>query len=811
MKIKRKGGEGIRKIMIYTQKMVVLSKILGIQQALFLVFLGTASVVNAQVNYYVSPNGNDAHKGTLQKPFKNISTAIDVAQKAPAKAVKIHLLKGKYYLPKTIVIEASATTNKQLEIAAYQNDKAIISAGRRLQLQWKPYQNGIYQASVPADISFERLFVNGQLQHLARYPNYDDAARVFKGTAPDAISKERVAQWKNPVGGYVHALHAGEWGGFHYVIRGKDEKGELTLEGGWQNNRPAAMHKQFRFVENIFEELDQQGEWFLDKAKHILYFLPPSGVNLATALVEVSHLKNAFELRGTTTTPLRNVSFKNLHFVHTERSFMETKEPLVRSDWTFYRGGAILLDQTENCKIEDCQFTDLGGNAIVFSNYNRNDTVSGCHIHRIGASAVAFVGNPKAVRSPSFRYELSIPYEKLDQTPGPQTQDFPQECAVVDNLIHDVGQIEKQATGVQIEMSAAITVSHNSIYNTPRAGINIGDGAWGGHILEYNDVFNTVLETGDHGAFNSWGRDRFWYANRKYMDSLVAVHPELILLDAQKTTIIRNNRFRCDHGWDIDLDDGSSNYHIYNNVCLNGGLKLREGFYRTVENNIMVNNSFHPHVWFQNSSDVFRHNIVMKKYYPIQIKDWGKSVNHNLFPDTASLNLARQNGTDAQSVAGSPMFEDASKGDYRVKAGSPAFEIGFKNFEMTTFGVQKPSLKKQAATPLIPPLFDPQLGIDKSASVSFLGGILKSVEGLGDRSAYGLPDETGIIFMSVGANSLLTKSGLQDKDVIRIADGKNVKTLREFLEVYQEINWHGKMNLEVMRNQELIKVVLLLK
>lgn len=166
-------------------------------------------------------------------------------------------------------------------------------------------------------------------------------------------------------------------------------------------------------------------------------------------------------------------------------------------------------------------------------------------------------------------------------------------------LIHDIGRIEKQATGVQIDIAANITVRHNSIYNTPRAGINIGDGAFGGHILEFNDVFNTVLETGDHGAFNSWGRDRFWSPDRKYMDSITTAHPELILLDAQQTTIIRNNRFRCDHGWDVDLDDGSSNYHIYNNVMLNGGLKFREGFKRKAENNIMVNNSFHPHVWFK--------------------------------------------------------------------------------------------------------------------------------------------------------------------------------------------------------------------
>ena len=48
----------------------------------------------------------------------------------------------------------------------------------------------------------------------------------------------------------------------------------ITFEGGWQNNRPAAMHDQFRFVENIFEELDAPGEWFLDAKTHTLYYLP---------------------------------------------------------------------------------------------------------------------------------------------------------------------------------------------------------------------------------------------------------------------------------------------------------------------------------------------------------------------------------------------------------------------------------------------------------------------------------------------------------------------------------------------------------
>jgi len=67
-------------------------------------------------------------------------------------------------------------------------------------------------------------------------------------------------------------------------------------------------------------------------------------------------------------------------------------------------------------------------------------------------------------------------------------------------------------------------------------------------------------------------------------------------------------------GWDIDLDDGSSNYLIEDNLMLAGGLKLREGFGRIVRNNILLNNTLHPHVWFQSSEDVFEHNIVMTGY-----------------------------------------------------------------------------------------------------------------------------------------------------------------------------------------------------
>ena len=108
----------------------------------------------------------------------------------------------------------------------------------------------------------------------------------------------------------------------------------------------------------------------------------------------------------------------------------------------------------------------------------------------------------------------------------------------------DIGLVEKQIAGVQISMAMNITVRHNSIYDLPRAGINVSEGTWGGHVIEFNDVFNTVLGSSDHGAFNSWGRDRFWHPNRKTMDQIMEENPDMPYLDAIHTTIIRNNRMR---------------------------------------------------------------------------------------------------------------------------------------------------------------------------------------------------------------------------------------------------------------------------
>jgi hypothetical protein len=759
-------------------------------------------------NFYVSPQGNDTNAGTLQRPLKTVDKALSRINAHNSPQAAIILREGSYYLEKPILITSALLEGKVLSIHAYQKEEVVLSAGRLIHPQWEKHEGNILKAKIEKG-GFEMLFVNGQQLPMARYPNYDASARVFNGTAEDAIAPSRVATWKNPAGGYLHALHQGEWGSFHYRIKNV-KNNEPELEGGWQNNRPSPLHPKQRFVENIFEELDAPGEWFYDHTAQMLYLYPPKGVDVKTAKMEVSNLKHIIELRGTAQKPLKNVTIKGIRFEHTERTIMEHYEPLLRSDWMIYRGGAVVMENTENCQVKDSDFTNLGGNAVMITGYNVKSGVTGSHIYNIGSSAICFVGDSSSVRSAAFGYENFVPFAKMDKTPGPKNNHYPLQCFAEDNLIHNIGKIEKQCTGVQIEMASEIHVSHNTIYKVPRAGINIGDGAWGGHLIEYNDVFETVLETGDHGAFNSWGRDRFWHPNRKTMDSLAAAHPELILLDAQKPVVIRNNRFRCDHGWDIDLDDGSSNYHIYNNVLLSGGLKFREGFQRIAENNIMINNSFHPHVWFKNSGDIFRKNIVMRPYFPILVKDWGKEVDYNLFPNETDLASSRSNHIDMHSKFGDAAFINPEKGDYAVKNSSPALALGFKNFPMDQFGVRIEKLKVMAAKVAFPVLLNAELEKNMQEMI-WLGAKIRNVQGLGDRSAFGLPEEKGIVIVDIPESSILAKSGLQNNDVIVQANKEKADNVVRLEAIRQQVNWTGQMDVEVLRNQKTIKLKINLK
>lgn len=777
--------------------------------------------LNGQV-IYVSTRGNDKWNGSEKKPVASLVRAQELARAyGRDTSVEIVFEDGIYYLPGTVQFTGQDSKDypATVTLRARHEGKAVISGGQQIRLDWKQEAGNIYVASVPAGMDIDQLYVAGLRQPMARFPNaqpgkqrnvYDTWVldhQAQPNPEMDPLQPERIALWKNPEGGYVHAMHTALWGDMHWEIKGKNEDGTLQLEGGWQNNRPSGMHPLYRFVENIKEELDVPREWYYDRSESKLYYMPLPEIDLDEAKVEIVRLKHLIEFNGTKENPVRGIHLQGLTFKHTARTFMENKEQLLRSDWTMYRGGAIVFNGAEECSVENCEFDHLGGNTIFVNNYNRYLTVRGCYIHHSGANGIVFVGDPDMVRSPLFRYGNQN-YETMDMTPGPLGDNYPQDCWVDDCLITMTGRDEKQTAPVQISMSQRIRVSHCSIYDVPRAGININEGTFGGHIIEFCDVFNTVLETGDHGSFNSWGRDRFWTPDVVTISDQVALHPDMQYWDVLEPNVLRYNRWRCDHGWDVDLDDGSSFYRIYCNLLLNGGLKMREGYDRVATNNIILNNSLHPHVWVRNSDDVFKHNIVFTAYQPAVMNSalgesdrWGKELDYNLFATgQAAMRKFAAHGADAHSVSADPLFVNPGQGDFRVRPESPAFKIGFRNFDMTDFGVKSEKLKKLARTPDIPEIVL-QIQDEVSAEYTWLGAVLKEVKGE-ELSAYGAKfSQASMALDRVPAESEAYKLGLRSGDLLLSFGGKEISTAASFKQLLEE--YAGKSGkLLVMRNQK---------
>jgi hypothetical protein len=375
---------------------------------------------------------------------------------------------------------------------------------------------------------------------------------------------------------------------------------------------------------------------------------------------------------------------------------------MLRGDWCIVRAGAVFMSDAENIRIESCFFDQIGGNGVFISGYNRNHIIFNNTFEDAGATCVAIVGLKSAVRCPAEDFDNAGTCN--DHEPGPLTDEYPESILVDNNTMYNLGRFEKQTAGVNMSMTRLNTVRHNTMHKMPRAGINFTDGCWGGHVIEWNWVYDSVLETGDHGPLNAWGRDR----NSRWQSDVGATQ-----LDAMDTTTLQNNRFEVAAPYfGVDLDDQASNYLVINNLLMGGGLKVQWNRDNTYLNNILVDGAvIDVHSpWDQDNYDIERNIVVGSVAYSLfsinnlstDIAAKGATIDHNLFYNNGNdpqicewlnrnsfpFNWSQWKGAglDTNSVVADPMFVNAASGDYSVQAGSPALALGFENFPMTGFG-----------------------------------------------------------------------------------------------------------------------------
>ncbi|HEX4022664.1 MAG TPA: right-handed parallel beta-helix repeat-containing protein [Acidobacteriaceae bacterium] len=598
------------------------------------------------IEIHVALSGDDAGPGTEQIPFASFERArqeILARKKYLSAPITVWVHGGTYYLEKSLVFgpEDSGTAEAPITYAAYREEIVTISGGRKLNCRWETYKDAILQCSlseVPGNrLNFTQLFVGGKRQIRARYPNYDsqnplvsgngyidvrDASEAWPNTEfhfdPATFTKKR---WRRPQEAIVHLFPLDYWGNLQWEVQGIDWR-EHAIKLGWGGfqlneqlfgkaatgiGKSRLYHEGYKsrfFVENVFEELDAPGEWYLDRKRGVLYAIPHEHVDLTKELIEVPVLECAVAFYGSQRQPVHHITLSGFRIAHTASTFLNSYEAPSRGDWTIHRGAAVFLEGAEHCAVEDCFFDAVGGNALFLNGYNRKHRISGNRITEAGDSAICLVGSAGKIQGTS--------------------RPLPAENLISNNLIHDCGFLGKQIAGVFLSISEKNVVSHNHIYNMPRAAICIDDGWAGGHLIEFNHIHDTVRETHDHGPFNSWGRGRFWcmeqsHGNASHVSgyhdgesNYVFYYPEA----DGRVTIVRNNLFRepqSVHQLGIDLDDGSSHYLVCNNICIGISIKLREGDYRTVENNIFIDPANPPafHQGYEGNHDRFVRNVVV--------------------------------------------------------------------------------------------------------------------------------------------------------------------------------------------------------
>lgn len=782
---------------------------------------------------YISPNGDDKNgDGTASSPFASISRGVEAAGNGT-----VLLKEGTYFLQEPLEL---GRENSGLTLRACHGEAVTLTGAMPIIApNWKQSKENarIYETMLEPGLKMDGFYVGSQPQTLARFPNREPGRVPLEGAATRAQIRERAKGYRNPRGGYLRAIHEAGWGGNSYIIEAKDDTNPLGLSYHWvgDNNRGSGMRDEV-VIENVLEELDAPGEWYYDNETGRLSFYPEEETQLTLPMSAAVNTELIRMVGESPERPLTGITVKDIAFFATKRTLFTIHEPgkayvpLLRGDWCVVRAGAVYMENAKEVTLDGCSFLEMGGNALFLSGYGQGNTVRNCEFQNIGASAIQIVGFPSAVWEPSFWPHALYPELPVHKTTvehadkrGPKTEEYPRDILIESNHIENVGVVEKQSSGVNLSVSSRVRILHNTIHKSARSNINVNDGTFGGHEIAYNDCFDAQRETEDHGPFNSWGRDRFWsvprYNASGHHGELLRQYPvpsgaeDLTELDAVETTAIHNNRFHHRHGaphsWGIDLDDGSTNYEIYENLCLGLGIKLREGFHRRVYNNILVDGELQIHVPYAGARDDVYHNLILsrspvcfaavteKRFRATQTKLY---ENWYFCPD-ASVKVpgwfAAHKGKSLVDTGTlldeNPRFRDAAQNDYTVLNSDAAERIGFHNFPMDTFG--KPGCP--AKSPAYKPMGGRAQG--EEGGEAWLGAVICNLnEAL--MSSTACAGRNGVYFSKVPKWSPAYRMGFRQRDVVKFWAKRPVKNVADFKEKIALAVSGAKAEIEVHRS-----------
>jgi hypothetical protein len=433
--------------------------------------------------------------------------------------------------------------------------------------------------------------------------------------------------------------------------------------GNWER-------QQRYYVENVFEELDQPGEWYLHRKSGVLYYYPLPDESMADVEVVAPALTSTLvEFRGDAANDeiISHLHFRGISFLHANANLHRLRNP---GQGEIYQPGLIMATGLRHSSFEDCVVAHTGAHAIWLAAGCENNRIQQCHLHDLGGGGV-YIGGGWGMQEAA-----------------------PTQRNVVDNnFIHDGSHMFHGAHGVWIGKSSYNEVTHNEISNFDYSGISCG-WSWGfqpssahHNILDFNHIHHLGNGDGlgDMGGIYTLGispgtTERYNHIHHVY------------------------NYAHVSHGSGVYPDEGSSEILIENNVVHHVRtcpLFQHYGKDNTVRNNIFA---FGGKGQLQRCREdkpchyIAEGNIVYADIEQMLGGVWNSGdwkIGRNIYWSTAGepkfmeldFETWQTKANDVGSIVADPLFVDAANGDFQLQPDSPALKLGFQPIDLSRTGL----------------------------------------------------------------------------------------------------------------------------
>ena len=445
----------------------------------------------------------------------------------------------------------------------------------------------------------------------------------------------------------------------------------ITRELVWQ--RPASMSVKPNdryFLENVFEELKEPGQWYLDRTASKLYYIPFAGEDMAGTALYAGVNERLLTIDGASNVTFRGIAFQNSAWNMPVGGFLDI-EDMDFSQAAFNVHPCILVTHSTGVRFDQCKFENIGATALKFGEGVRDSAVINCEFTNIGGNAVFIEGKYDAPNSG---------------------------ITVKNNLIAHYGRRFFNAIGVLNIHAHHVDISHNEIFDGYYTGISSG-WVWGyaDNPTDYVTIENNLIYQIGQGWLSDMGG--------------------IYTLGMQPHSVIRGNHIHnvaADPlqggygGWGIYPDEGSTGQLIEKNLvyaCGSQSYHQHYGRENLVRNNIFAfsgEGQVRVSRKEEHTSAFFERNIIVSDGQPMYVsvvkgkfRDDG-----NLFFDYASprrilsgedsnLGIAqmRRKGYYQNALVADPLFRDPKNFDFTLALNSPAVtELGFEAWDYSLAG-----------------------------------------------------------------------------------------------------------------------------